>query len=265
MKKYFLITPGLILVFVFISSCIIAVVDYSETGVARLSREFHKVVSFVSGGTLSLENVNGDVEIAGWDRDEVEISAERMIPLPYGRRIQWQPIRRSMPRVDFDKFEDFIKIKARSSGGDKEAAAVNFYLNAPHSIKLKDIVGREGNISLADLYGEAVIDLQNGKIKVENFSGSLIASLVKGIVEASLYDLRGEDEIRITVREGDITIHLQAEVKARVEASASNGNIYSDFDLKETLPAKKISGQIGEGGAFISLSSLNGDIQIKKL
>lgn len=265
MKKLFLFGLSLLIVLSFLSSCIVAVVDYSERLANRPIEEFHKVFSFNSGGTLSLENINGDIEILGWNRNEVEVSAEKMIHA-YGRRIQWQPIGSSSTSIDFDKFEDFIRIKTRPGGWDKEGAAVNYYLNVPQSIKLKDIVGRRGNISISDFYGEAVIDLVSGEIKVENFSGSLTASVVNGSVKASLYDLRADDEIRITAKEGDIVVYLQPGVDARIEMSTPNGDIFSEFDLKETLPAKKISAQIGgKDGALLSLSSLNGDIRIKKL
>ena len=265
MKRYFLSALGLAFILAFIDSCIIAVVDYPQGTVGRSLGEFHKVVSFQSGGTLSLENINGNIEIVGWEKNEVEVSAERMAPFSYRRRLYWQPAGRFLPEVDFDKFENFIKIKTKPASWDKELTSVNFYISVPHSINLKDIIAKEGNISLADLYGKAVIDLRDGEINVENFSGSLSASVVKGGVKASLYDLRNEDEIQITVGQGDIIINLQPEVKTRIEASTPEGNVSSDFDLKEPLPAKKVTAQIGEEGALLSLSSLKGDIRINKL
>ncbi len=265
MKRFFILALFLAFILIFIDSCIIAVVDYPGGTAGRSSGEFHKVVAFESGGTLSLENINGDIELLGWDKNEAEITAERMSPFAYRRRFYWQPTGRLLPEIDFDKFENFIKIKTKPSSLDKELTSVNFYINTPHSIHLKDIIAKEGNVSLADLYGQAVIDLQQGEVKVDNFSGSLTASVVKGSVKASLYDLRNEDEIRITVRQGEIIINLQPEVKARIEASAPEGYVWSDFDLKEPLPAKKVSAQMGEEGAFISLSSLKGDVRINKL
>lgn len=264
MRKYFLHVLGLALILIFIDSCIIAVVDYPGRVAGRALGEFHKVVSFEGGGTLSLENVAGDIAILGWDKNEVEVSAERTAPFPYRRGFYWGRVPYQL-KIDFDKFENFIKVKSRPESWDKELTSVNFYVNAPHSIHLKDIVAKEGNVSLADLYGEAIIDLQKGEVKVENFSGSLTASVVNGSVKASLYDLRSEDEIRITIEQGDIAIDLQPEVNARIEANAPEGNISSDFDLKEPLPAKKVSGQIGEEGALLSLSCLKGDIRINKL
>src|SRR5271169_4347719 len=42
---------------------------------AQVSQEFHRTVSLAANGRVSLSNVNGDVEITGWNRNEVQIDA----------------------------------------------------------------------------------------------------------------------------------------------------------------------------------------------
>ena len=37
--------------------------------------EFHQTYGLASNGRVSLDNLNGDVRIFGWDRDEVEVQA----------------------------------------------------------------------------------------------------------------------------------------------------------------------------------------------
>ena len=41
----------------------------------NVTEEFHKTVSLNASGRVSLENINGNVEITGWDRNEVQIDA----------------------------------------------------------------------------------------------------------------------------------------------------------------------------------------------
>lgn len=264
MKKFLLNVLCLLVVLFFLNSCIITVIDSSGASAGRWSEEFHKVIPLDSEGTLSLENIYGDIEIHGWDKEEVEIYAEKKILLPSGKKVRWYSTGYPVPKIDVDEFEDYIKIKTKPPRRDMEETVVNYYLSVPHSIDLKDIVTREGEVVIADFYGEAVIDLRKGDIEVENFSGSLNASVVTGSVKAILYDLRSSDEIRITTKEGDISIYLQSDINAQIDASTPNGYISSEFEFKEPLPATKISEQIGKGGTVISLSSLNGDIRIKK-
>jgi hypothetical protein len=90
-------------------------------------------------------------------------------------------------------------------------------------------------------------------------------ALGSGSVEAELLDIRPEDEVRIKTEQGDIMLYLEPGVEAQVEADAPDGEVSSDFDLKQPLPAKTVSVRLGEGKASILLSALHGVIKIKKV
>src|ERR1035441_6000181 len=42
---------------------------------AQVTQDFHRTVPLSANGRVSLDNINGDVEITGWDRNEVQIDA----------------------------------------------------------------------------------------------------------------------------------------------------------------------------------------------
>ena len=161
MKKSILFL--LILPMFLISSCFYIRVDYPQEREWAPVDEFHKIVPLSPGGTLSLANMNGNVEIHGWEQEELEVYAEKMIREGFA------------PGIIFDRFENFIKIRTKNASADKEASLVDFYIDAPHSINLKDIVVSNGNILISEVFGEAYLDLKEGDITVENFSGSLRA------------------------------------------------------------------------------------------
>jgi hypothetical protein len=250
--------------FPFVCSCIVSLGDYPGYQVGRSWVEYHKSVALRPGGTLSLENDSGHVEIVGWDRDELEMYVERSFTRSYSWQMRWQPWWRVVPKIDFDKFEDFIKIKAQPGRGSENRPAYDFYLNVPHHIQLKNIVSRAGDIVVADLYGEIVIELMEGSVKVENFSGSLFVSLGEGYVEADLVDLRKEDEVRISMEKGDIVLYLESVVGASVEANAPSGKIVNAFFPDKIPSSGKTAFKLGEGGTYISLYSAAGDIHIKE-
>jgi DUF4097 and DUF4098 domain-containing protein YvlB len=133
-------------------------------------------------------------------------------------------------------------------------------------VNLKDVRNELGDIRIVDIYGKVRVNLEEGIIKVENFSGSLDLSLVRGSVEAELLDVRKDDNVRITTREGDITLYLQPDVNVKIEAATGNGGISSDFDLGLPLPSKKVSARLGSlEEAVVSLSALIGNIRLKKI
>ncbi|MGB8951432.1 MAG: DUF4097 family beta strand repeat-containing protein [Candidatus Aminicenantales bacterium] len=266
MKKTALLAFPIGVIFLCLTSCVIAIVDYPELGDIPASggRTFHKVVSFNPGGTLALENENGDIEIRGWDENKVEVYAGEDIKAPYSRRFRFYGVRYPSLNIHFDQFEDFVKIKTLSSDEAHGPGMVHYSINVPRAVNLKEIQNRSGRISISDLYGKAVVDLEEGDVQVENFSGTLIVNLVRGSVQAELLDLRKEDMIQITTREGHITLFLQPDTNIRLEASAPRGNISSEFDSGQALPSEKIDAQIGEGWARVSLMALNGNISLKK-
>ncbi|MGD8534456.1 MAG: DUF4097 family beta strand repeat-containing protein [Candidatus Aminicenantes bacterium] len=217
------------------------------------------------GGTLSLENIDGNIDVLGWDKSKVKLYAEKSIPFSAGRRVIWQPMGRFLPKIDIDQIEDFVKIKTQPAERDDDNSAVDYFLKVPRHIYLRDIVARRGDVIISDLYGEAFIELEQGEINVDNFSGTLHVSLGAGSVEASLMDLRKEDEIRISAEEGDIIVYLQKDVRAQMEASTLEGKVTNEFNPDEEPSSNKISFHTSEEGAIISLSTSKGNILIKKI
>jgi hypothetical protein len=265
MRKNWLIAAGMVVAFLLMSACIIAVVDHPGEGYLPPTEEFYDVFSFDNGGTLSLKAINGNIEIKGWDEEKVEVYAEKMIVLPQERKVRIYSKRGLMPEIKIDKFEDFIKIRTDASSSTSEAGRVDYSLNVPQSLDLKNVTARRGNIVVSDLYGEVYVKLDEGDISVDNFSGSLTTKVNKGNISTSLMDIREEDEVVLSTERGDIEVYLQKDVNAHIKASAPHGEISSEFELSELLPAQEITVELGEGGAVLSLNASNGDIRIKEM
>ena len=255
MKKMFFFCS--VLSFVFIAACVIAVVDYSSSeGRWMPKSSFRRTLTLPSGGTVSLENARGDIEIEGWEEEKVEISAEeRRVYLP-ARRLYVSTWRQPDLEIQVKTSSDSISIETDPAIQKNESRFVNYVLRVPRSIHLQSLRNESGDIRVADVYGSLDVDLGEGTIRVENFSGSVDIRLGSGDVEAELLDLRPEDEVRITTRGGDIQLYLEPQAEIWLEASAPQGSVVSDFDLgKEQEPAQKTK---------LSLTALSGDIRIKK-
>ena len=246
------------------SSCVIALLDFPRWLEMRPFEEFERLLPFPSGGTLHLENMDGHIEILGWPREECEIYAERRSSsLPDRNFFLWQS-ERIFPDIEIDRFEDFLKVRTVPDPEQKWGSTVDYFVRVPEAVNLKDIVNERGDITLADLYGDVVVDNREGDVWIENFSGSLWISASTGNVEAALIDIRSEDEIVITTGDGHITLYLPVDVQAKLEAFAPNGEVLSEFLINEQPDMDRLSVTLGEGGASISLTSSNGDIQIRK-
>jgi hypothetical protein len=232
---------------------------WSEPGGSTV-QIFQKTVPLAAKSGLSVLHLDGDIEIRGWDRNEAEIvvEADRWI----GRRGPFGA-RSGRPRVETETGPDGgLILRTVWEGDERNVTPVNYYISVPRSIDLRDIRTGRGSVLIADLYGRAVVQIQSGDLKVENYSGSLKAQVWRGRIEAEMLDLRGEDETDLTARAGDLTLYLEAGAAVRIEAEASDG-VSSEFDLHQAPLAKKIAASLGAGGPLIRLKALAGRIALK--
>jgi len=248
------------------AACIIPVYVDDPGGFPRSAPPmFTRTVALERGGAIALENPVGDVEIYGWDRNEVEVSAEAGWGRAWERRIGLYGSGGTVPAIDVEKTANLVRIKPRDGRDDAESRSLRFILNVPRAVDLETVRVTRGRISIGDLFGKARLDLDEGDVRVENYSGSLEVMVRSGSVDAELLDLRSEDEVRITCRRGPVTVFLESKADAKVDLGAPNGRIASDFDLKTATGEKTISTVLGRGGATIRLTALEGNVSLRKV
>ncbi len=221
--------------------------------------EFRRSVPLRSGSSLTLENDYGNVEITGWDRDEVDVVATAA----GGDRSS--SYRRPAPDVEVRETGRGVLVRTRTFEGEGTPPAVGYRVRAPQSVVLTGLRLSEGDLRVADIFGRLEASLDQGDLKVENFSGAIDVTVGAGAADVEVLDLREEDSLFITCRRGDIVLRLEAGAGAIVEADAPRGLVRSEFDLGQALPAATVKGWIGQGGPNIVLRAPNGRIEIVKV
>ncbi len=248
------------------AGCVIAVVDRSSDGRPwPVSSEFRKTLDLASGGVVTLDNADGDIEISGWENKRVDIRAYRSRELPASAGIYFLGRRFSPPDVTTEMSGDKVTIKTGSGRKNNNGGIVDYVLKVPRPIRLDRIRNRHGDIDISDVYGRVVVIAEEGNVTVANSSGSLDIRLERGSVEAELLDLRPGDGIRIEAGRGDITLFLEPGVAASFSLQAPAGTISSEIDLGQPLPAGTVSAITGEGGATLAVTTLQGNIRIRKV
>ena len=96
---------------------------------AQVSQEFHHTVSLPANGRVSLDNVNGNVEITGWDRNEVQIDAVKQ-----ARDQQ----RLDEARIEVETGSDSVKIRTQypHNHTNNNPASVHYTLHVPQNARL---------------------------------------------------------------------------------------------------------------------------------
>ena len=251
-------------------SCVLAGEEYKDT--------FSKTLPLKAGERFSLENVNGDVTIATWKEDKVEIKAVKTT-------------RRN--KEDLDK----VEIRVDESAGSVSVKAVwpkfprranvtvEFTVMVPEGVNLAEAGTVNGGVEVTGRYGRAEVGTTNGSVTVKDASGELEAGTTNGEVRVSRFDgrikadttngnirLEGvtfKDGISAETTNGSITLGIVSpeSLNADLRASVTNGHITVDFpitlqNLRQSR--RRIEGRIGQGGPEISLHTTNGSINLTK-
>ena len=224
---------------------------------AQVTQDFHRTVPLSASGRVSLDNVNGNVEITGWDRNEVQIDAVKK-----ARDQQ----RLDEARIEVNASGDSVEIKTRypESHTNNNPASVHYELHVPQNARLDHINLVNGSLTVQKVSGEVTANLVNGKLRVDDLAGRADLSSVNGGIEANYASLNNVRDIKLNSVNGSIELGLPASPNAQVKASTISGDIRSDFPLEvhSGFVGKNVTGTLGGGGTSIALSNVNGSIHI---
>ena len=229
----------------------------SQTALAEVTQEFHKTVPLPANGRVSLSNINGDVEITGWSRNEVQIDA-----LKTARDQQ----RLDEARIEVNTGSDSVEIETHypSHLMNNNAASVRYTLHIPEGARIDKVNLVNGALTVRQLSGEINADLVNGKLHASDLAGTADLATVNGSIEADYNSLNNVREIKLKSVNGSVDLLLPQSPNANVSASTVNGSISTDFPLtvKGHWVGKNMSGTLGNGGVQIELSNVNGSIHV---
>lgn len=216
------------------------------------------------GGRISIENVNGDIEITGGSGHSVEITADKSAD-------DEDDLARLKIEIRADA--DSIRIETihgKSTGGwfNNNSGEVNYTLTVPASVNLDAISTVNGGIRVRGVTGSVKAESVNGDLELHNLVSDVDLETTNGEIEASFDALAGQQRVKADTVNGRITLLLPADASARVSAETLNGGINaSDFGLEvdeRSFVGKDLKGSIGSGEARIDLDTVNGGIRIRK-
>ncbi len=223
--------------------------------------EFHQTYPLSVNGRVSLENINGGVQIKVWDRAAVQVDAikrssrkERLADL----------------RIEVNSTEDNINIKTDYSDwnqnyrGDRwDNASVEYTLTVPRKALLQSIELVNGSLDIEGAEGSVKASSINGPVTARGLSGEVKLSTINGPLKATLTQLDESKPISLGSVNGPVTLIIPSDSNASVRAGTVHGGITNDFGLRVKhgeYVGHNLDGQIGTGGPRIKLGNVNGPI-----
>jgi DUF4097 and DUF4098 domain-containing protein YvlB len=219
---------------------------------------------FAPGHRFELENVNGEITVVTWDRDELRILARKR-----ARGGSASDLQASLDRLEvvIEASEGNVRVDTRFPGGvfHGVSLAVDYEVTLPSHADL-DLETVNGNIRLDGVRGRLDIDTTNGEIDVENARGRVRASTTNGGISVDLFEVGENEAMRFETTNGDVRLHLPPTLRASLVARTVHGSIQTDFPLtvQGRFHQNRLDGDINGGGAPIEIRTTNGGITISE-
>jgi DUF4097 and DUF4098 domain-containing protein YvlB len=218
--------------------------------------EFSQTYALSAHGRISLENLNGDVRITSWDRDEVKVEAVKRAP---------DRERLGDARIVVDAAGDALSIRTHYTGASEDPASVEYRITVPRQASLEEVKLINGGLSIVGVAGDVNASAVNGSIHAEQLAGEARLSTVNGELEAAFHSLGGTRAIFLTSVNGPITLSLPPDARASLNARNLSGGIRSEFGRPlrtATAGGQRLHTTIKGGGTRIHLHNINGGISI---
>ena len=227
----------------------------------EVCEEFHQTYPLNQQGRVQLENVNGNVHIATWDREEIKVDA-----IKHAKKQEHL----DEVKIDVDTKADRIRIKtkypdAKAKRNKNNSTSVEYTLTVPRQSRLDQISTVNGGVEIENVSGDVEASSVNGNVTARGLTGDVALSTVNGAVKANFTEVKKAVSLKSV--NGGVSIALPPEANADVSAHTLNGGIQSDFSLqvKRHFPVgQNLDGKLGGGGPPIKMSSVNGGIHIDR-
>jgi len=221
-----------------------------------ITKEVNQSYPLQPGGTVDLQNVNGAVEVQGWDRNEVEVHAVKTA------KEKESDIDRVA--IDVDAKPGTVSIATRYPQNEGVEVAVEYTIHVPHSAHVEHIGSINGTLRISGI--ESVENLQtvNGNIEVYECGGNVHAHTTNGNVHLEITHFGEKNGAVAETTNGSLVLAVPSDTQADLEARCLNGNFYSELPMKmeSSQKPREIHGKLGNGGASIHLRTVNGGIRL---
>src|SRR6266851_4209493 len=203
-----------------------------------ISKEFNQSYPLQPGGSFELQNVNGTVEVQGWERNEVEV---RAVKTAKQKESDLERV-----SIEVDAKPDAVSVATHYPQNEGVEVTVDYTIHVPHGAHLEHIGTVNGTLRVVGV--ESVEDLHS----------------VNGNVHLELAHLQDKTGATAETTNGSLVLAVPSDMQANVEARCLNGNFYSELPItmESSQRPREMHGKLGRGGAPIHLRTVNGGIRV---
>jgi len=212
---------------------------------------------FPPGGSVAVENVQGDIDVEAWDRAEVEVV---VVKTALGLGANPDDV-----RIEVESNGRALTLRTLYVGQADEPVRVDYQVRVPRQVRLERLRTVEGSIRARGIEGSVDASTLNGNIEQRNISGSVLARAINGSVAVSLRALPDRAApVQLDTVNGHIFLSLPSQANADLQLSAVAGRIEGNyaFTVSDVPGDTSWRTRLGRGGVQVRLRTVRGNIRV---
>jgi Putative adhesin len=228
---------------------------------ARATDTWTRSYQLSKTGEVSINNVNGRVDIEGVDGSTVDVSAER-VARGATDQIAGDLLKRVV--ISDSSTPDSVSVRTEKVDGILIGASfeVRYHVKVPKTATVHASTVN-GGVEARSVGGKLIVRTTNGGIVATGITGGVEARVVNGGVRVQLAEV-GKGEVVMSTVNGGVRLVLPDTAKATVSASWVNGGMRKsglNFDVRDDS-RRHFEGLLNGGGTTITLNTVNGGIAL---
>ncbi|MDQ3473790.1 MAG: hypothetical protein M3447_08645, partial [Acidobacteriota bacterium] len=208
--------------------------DQAQPDQREIRQEFHQTYPFSATGRVSVENLNGEVRIAVWDRNDVQVDAVKRA---------YKQERIDEAKIEVNAGAEAIRIRTEypdwkqrftddERGRHNNPAIVDYSITVPRKARLESIDLVNGSLEINGVEGDVKASSVNGRVVARGLLGVAKLSTVNGGLEATFANLDSARPVSLNSVNGSVTVIIPSDANAVVRAGTVHGAISNDFGIK---------------------------------
>ncbi|MBN2013096.1 DUF4097 family beta strand repeat protein [candidate division KSB1 bacterium] len=212
--------------------------------------EIDKSFDVKPGGSLVMQDINGDVDVMTWSNNTVQVHEIRKMDVY--TQTEAEAVLKDVESAYVQR-GNIIEISGPNVS--RSYISSRFTIKVPVKFDIK-INTRGGDITVANLAGKVDLNTSGGDIKITNIDGIVNAKTSGGDVEV----IKTKQQVNVKTSGGDVTIR---DVDGPIDAKTSGGNI-SVTNNKAYVKAYTSGGDVNltNVGAEVDAHTSGGDIEV---
>lgn len=211
------------------------------------AEEVDKTLDAAANGHVHVSNISGEVTIAGWSRNQVEVTGE---------------LGRNVKELIFERDGDKITIKVKVPKNSGRGIESDLHIQVPEGSSI-DVGTVSADITVTDVRGEQSLNTVSGDIDTVADESDVSAEAVSGDVE-----VRGQNkttETRANTVSGNVTLFR---VSGVVVAESVSGDAIVDEGTFDRASVNTVNGEVVfhaglRDGGKLQMETVNGDVDIE--